>query len=127
LSSKTAKQNNGTFSSAPVQGIRLSTLVKNAMIPFQNDASPSQKTGGLLIIKMDVEGAEYQVIKEVASSGVLCDYIRMGNKVVMIVETHRRSITDAAERNREESGFAVAKKVLADCGVEFGNLAAGWA
>ena len=58
---KTAEQNNGTLVTAPVQGIQLSTLVKNTMIPFKPDATGEEKTGGLLIIKMDIEGAEYQV------------------------------------------------------------------
>ena len=58
---KTAEQNNGTLVTAPVQGIKLSSLIKNTMLPFKLDASDEEKTGGLLIIKMDVEGAEYQV------------------------------------------------------------------
>lgn len=58
---KTADQNNGTLVTASVQGVQLSALVKNTMLPFKPDATDEDKAGGLLIIKMDIEGAEYQV------------------------------------------------------------------
>ena len=61
---KTAKEmNNGTAIAADVDGIRLTTLVKNTMLPFQPDATDQDKAGGVLIVKMDVEGAEYLIIK----------------------------------------------------------------
>jgi hypothetical protein len=125
---KSAKElGNGTVFSADVQGISLSSLVKNTLLPFKPDASSEEKKGGLLIIKMDVEGAEYQILKEIAKSGVLCDYIKMGNRVTMIVEFHHMSITDPAERRKEKDGSGEAQKILKECGVEFGNLAAFWA
>lgn len=124
---KTAKElNNGTAIHTDVEGIRLTTLVKNTMLPFKPEVSDEDKSGGMLIVKMDVEGAEYQVIKELAKSNVLCDYISMGNKVVMIVEFHHMSITDANERISQRSGFQSAKKQLETCGVEFGKLHAYW-
>lgn len=125
---KSAKElNNGEVFSADVQGITLSTLTKNTVLAYKPDASPEEQKGGLLIIKMDVEGAEYQVLKEVAASGVLCDYIQKGNRVVMIVEFHNMSITDATERRKEKSGANEAKQTLEQCGVEFGKLQAMWA
>ncbi|CAJ1945595.1 unnamed protein product [Cylindrotheca closterium] len=124
---KTAKELNGGQSiTANVNGLRLTTLVKNTMLPYQPDATEDDKKGGRLIIKMDVEGAEYQIIKEIASSNVLCDYISMGNKVVMIVEMHHMSITDAKERMSQKNGFQQAKKKLEECGVVFGKLHAYW-
>ena len=48
--------NNGEVFSADVEGISLSRLVKNTMAPFYPGASEGEKNGGLLIIKMDVEG-----------------------------------------------------------------------
>jgi len=78
-------------------------------------------------VKMDVEGAEYQVLKEVAENGLLCDYVANGkNRAVMIVEYHDRSITDVEERKREKKGTGVARKQLKDCGVEFGTLHGQW-
>ena len=67
-----------------------------------------------------------QVLKEVANSGILCDYVSMGNRVVLIVEFHNMSITDGDERRREKDGSAQARKKLETCGVEFGNLHAHW-
>ena len=124
---KTAQEmNNGTVVSANVTGIRLSSLVRRTMLPFKPGASGEEKHGGILIVKIDVEGAEYQVLKEVAQSGILCDYVAMGNRVVMIVEFHNMSITDARERRREKSGAREAQDKLKECGVEFGNLSGGW-
>eukprot|EP00980_Cylindrotheca_fusiformis_P006850 scaffold1432_cov57-Cylindrotheca_fusiformis.AAC.1 len=66
---KTANElNDGKAISADVDGIRLTTLIKRTMLPFQPEASEKDKTGGQLIVKMDIEGAEYQVIKEIAKS-----------------------------------------------------------
>jgi len=98
------------------------------MLAFQEDETAElSKQGGLLIIKMDVEGAEYQVLKEVAESGVLCDFIQLGNRVVFVVEYHNNSITDTAERNREKRGHKEAVEKLTQCGVDFQKLHAHWA
>lgn len=118
---------NGEVFAAKVDGISLSTLVKSTMLPYQPGATDDDKKGGLLIVKMDVEGAEYQVLKEIAETGLMCEYVKMGNRVVMIVEYHNMSITDAKERNREKAGSQDARKTLEACGVEFGKLHAFWA
>jgi Methyltransferase FkbM domain len=117
----------GQVFSADVQGISLSNLVKRTSLAYKPDATPEEQTGGLIIVKMDVEGAEYQVLKEVAASGVLCDLAKQGNRIVMIVEYHNMSITNGDERRREKSGADVARKTLEECGIEFGNLQAYWA
>ncbi|KAL3919263.1 MAG: hypothetical protein SGILL_003843, partial [Bacillariaceae sp.] len=125
---KSAKElNNGEVFSADVQGISLSTMVKNTMSAFKEGATDDDKKGGLLIIKMDVEGAEYQVLKEVAASGVLCEYAKMGNRVVFVVEYHNMSITDARERRKEKDGHQDAVKKMEECGVAFEKLHAFWA
>lgn len=116
----------GQVFSADVEGISLTTLTKKTVLAYKPEATTAESKDGLLIIKMDVEGAEYQVLKEVAASGVLCDYIEKGNRVVMIVEFHNNSITDPKERNRERTGANVARKTLESCGVEFGTLHAHW-
>lgn len=79
-----------------------------------------------MIVKIDIEGGEYRVLKEVASSGVLCEYVKMGNHVVLIVEYHYMSITDPKERGRERRGHLQAKRLLKECGVVFGDLKGGW-
>jgi len=121
------KVGGGELVSADVQGISLSTLVKRTALAFKPTATPEEQTGGTMIIKMDVEGAEFQVMKEIASSGVLCDLASKGNRVFMIVEYHDFSIRDAEERNRELDGLDEAKQTLSDCGIILGDLLAGWA
>ena len=124
---KSAKKlGGGNVFSADVQGISLSTMVKSTMLAYGETTPEADKKGGLLIIKMDVEGAEYQVIKEVANSGVLCDLIKMGNRVVFIVEYHNNGTTDPAERQREQAGFKQARQKLTECGVDFQKLQAYW-
>ncbi|KAL3919757.1 MAG: hypothetical protein SGARI_007125, partial [Bacillariaceae sp.] len=124
---KSAKElNNGEVFSADVSGISLSTMVKSTMSAFKEGATDADKQGGLLIIKMDVEGAEYQVLKEVAASGVLCDYIKLGNRVVFVVEYHNMSITDAKQRVTEKKGHQDAVEKMKQCGVDFQKLHAFW-
>jgi hypothetical protein len=94
---------------------------------FKEGVTEEDKHGGLLIIKMDVEGAEYQVLKEVAESGVLCEYIKLGNRVVFVVEYHNMSITDPTERKREKDGHQQAVEKMQQCGVDFQKLHAFWA
>ena len=43
-------------------------------------------------VKMDVEGAEYMVLDELASSGTACEYTRLGYAFFMIMETHSRRV-----------------------------------
>mmetsp|Transcript_9682 Transcript_9682/g.23451 ORF Transcript_9682/g.23451 Transcript_9682/m.23451 type:complete len:413 (+) Transcript_9682:167-1405(+) len=125
---KSAKElNDGNVFSADVIGISLSTIVDSTMLALKQDATADEQSGGILIVKMDVEGAEYQVLKEVAASGVLCKLREFGNKVVLVVEYHHMSITDAAERRREKDGHQAAIDKLEQCGVVFKKLHAIWA
>jgi hypothetical protein len=125
---KSAKElGDGNVFSADVQGITLSNLFKQTALAYKPGATPDEQTGGLIIVKIDVEGAEYQVLKEAAATGVLCDFAKKGNRIVMIVEYHHNSITDPAERRREKAGADEARKTLEECGVKFGTLHAFWA
>jgi hypothetical protein len=125
---KSAKElNDGRAFSADVTGISLSSMVKNTVMAFKEGVTAEDKQGGLLIIKMDVEGAEYQVLKEVSASGVLCEYIQLGNRVVFVVEYHNMSITDPRERKQEKDGHQQAVEKLEQCGVDFQKLHAFWA
>jgi len=118
--------NGGEVFSADVTGITLSTMVQSTMLALNEGVSAEDQSGGLLIVKMDVEGAEYQVLKEVAASGVLCKLKEMGNRVVLVVEYHNMSITDPKERQREKGGHQEAIKQMEECGVEFEKLQAIW-
>ena len=102
-------------------------MIQSTMLALKDDATPIEQSGGILIVKMDVEGAEYQVLKEVAASGILCKLKALGNRVVLVVEYHNMSITNAEERRREKDGHRDAVKKLEECGVEFQKLHAHWA
>ena len=119
--------NGGKIFSADVTGITLSTMVESTMLALKKDAFPEDKSGGILIVKVDIEGAEYQVLKEAAASGVLCKLTELGNRVVLVVEYHNMSITNAQERQQEKHGHKDAIKKLEQCGVEFQKLHAHWA
>jgi Methyltransferase FkbM domain len=83
--------------------------------------------GGNLIIKMDIEGAEYAVLKQVAASGVLCNYIAAGNTVIMLVEFHhRKAIRNGTQFVEARTGIQRAKNTLESCGVVFEQLLPGW-
>lgn len=60
-----------------VQGITLSTLLKKAVRP-----------PGHVIVKIDIEGAEFMVLSEVVKSNILCELVQNGVKVHVIVEYH---------------------------------------
>ena len=125
---KTAQRNNGTMVEAKVEGVTLSTLLRRTLSAFENDSeSPSsdvgeegnnQSNGGSLLVKMDVEGAEYSIIKEVAESGVLCEYVTKGNNATILVEYHGRLYDDKEEKLKEMDGMKEAREKLKNCGVQ---------
>jgi hypothetical protein len=123
---KTAMQNNGTFLTANVQGIALSTLIQKVLSPFDPNGSKEEKSGGSLLVKMDIEGGEYSVLKELAASPVLCNYVKLGNNATLTVEFHLNKIKDLEERQRAKDGVQEAKEKLKECGVFFKQLPDYW-
>jgi hypothetical protein len=59
---KTANQNNGNVLEAKVQGITLKLLLQCAILHFDQNVDGS-KSGGSLRVKIDIEGAEFVVLK----------------------------------------------------------------
>ncbi len=118
---QTSKQNNGTSVEAIVEGITLSTLLRKTLEPTQG-----RRSGGSLLIKMDVEGAEFGVLKEVATSNVLCDYALSGNNATLIVEFHQHLIQDPDEKKDALAGLRDAKDKLRKCGIKLRNLPDFW-
>ena len=41
-----------------------------------------------LIVKMDVEGAEYEILEELVASGAVCEAVNRGTDVTLLLETH---------------------------------------
>ena len=114
---KTAERNNGTVVEAKVDGITLSTLLRRTLSAFENPQQSGKRSGGALLVKMDVEGAEYSIIKEVAASGVLCEYVSNGNNATILVEYHGRLYHDKEAKLRELEGMKEAREKLKECGV----------
>lgn len=124
---RTSRQNNGTMVQAKVEGITLSTLMKKTLTPFDNNKGNSEFSGGgSLLVKMDVEGAEFGILKEVANTGVLCDYVKHGNNATMVVEFHQHLIKDPEEKRLVLAGVKEAKETLRTCGVKFRQLPNFW-
>lgn len=66
---------------APVQGVTLTTLLRETTRPT---------VGGHVLIKMDIEGAEYALLNEAYDSGILCDYVQKRLvRMDLLVEVHK--------------------------------------
>jgi len=123
---RTTRKNNGTTVKANVNGITLSTLLQKTLKPFEPEAKPSVQSGGSLLVKMDVEGAEFGVVKELAASNVLCNYVKLGNSATLVVEFHLHLIKDPQDKQAAMTGLKDAKEKLRNCGVKFRNLPDFW-
>jgi hypothetical protein len=64
-----------------VQGITLTSLLRRHV-----DAGA--EGGGHVIIKMDVEGAEFAILNEASDSGILCELKEKGFRIDALVEFH---------------------------------------
>ena len=122
---KKAADDSNTKIAANVTGINLSTLIQNTMAPFQS--ANTESAGGNLILKMDVEGAEYGLIEEVYKSGILCDYVsKYKNNAILWIEYHYPPVIDTIEYNKISVGINETIQGLKDCGVIFAELGANW-
>lgn len=108
---------------ADVMGLTLSTIMKKSLKAFDPNASPEERKGGHLLAKIDIEGGEYALMVEAAESGVVCEYIKMGNSADFIVEYHSQRVTGP---NPLVGPSSKAKKKLEECGVKFRQLQAWW-
>lgn len=118
------KSANGTdtVAAADVMGYTIGTLMRQTLSAFDPDATPQEKRGGHLILKIDIEGGEYPLLHEAAEEGTLCEYVKKGNRVDLYVEYHSKRVTGPHDFEKDTH-----KKKLEACGVKFRNLAAWWA
>ena len=123
---RSKRRNNGTLVAANVSGISLSNLLKKTLTPVQPGIHPSFQRGGSLLVKMDIEGAEFAVLKELAASGVLCHYVKLGNNATLLVESHLHLIKNPEEKKTVLAGLKTAKEALRTCGVRFRKLPDFW-
>lgn len=98
----------------------MSTMMQKTLAPFDKTNHDSAlSTGGSLLVKMDIEAAEFSVLKEVARTGTLCEYVKLGNNATIIVEYHEDLIKDAEEKSVALAGLDEAREILISCGVLF--------
>jgi hypothetical protein len=74
-----ARNHDGTPQTAKVQGITLSSLIKDT-VPFA--------AGSHVMVKIDIEGAEYALLNEAYDSGLLCECAQHGVRIDVRVEIH---------------------------------------
>jgi hypothetical protein len=92
------KHNDGIARSVPVQSWTLSTLLRT-MVRID------RSTGSHVIIKIDIEGAEYELLNEAYDSGVLChDLVSNGVRADIRVEIHPKK-TILGNTPRDDSSF----------------------
>jgi hypothetical protein len=108
---------------ANVMGYTLDTLLNFTSIAFDPNASASARTGGHLLVKVDIEGGEYFLLRRAAETKFLCRYIAMGNTVDAYVEYHGPGTTGFSGASIETKK---ATQELADCGVRFRKLRGNW-
>ena len=78
---------------------------------------------GVVMVKMDIEGAEYQLMRELISSGRLCKKDEQGNNLFdyMNIEFHPFDIVnppDGITPSKEEAA-SVYKWILHKCGIKY--------
>ena len=77
-------------------------------------------------MKIDIEGAEYAILKELDAARLIGDYVQMGNNATLVVECHQHLIRDAEEKRQTMEGLKEAREKLRNCGVQFRQLPDFW-
>jgi Methyltransferase FkbM domain len=84
---------------ANVTGLTLTTLAK---------ATTLMVAGNHLLLKIDIEGAEYPVLDEAYASGILCDYAKASVQVDLLIEIHKPVRASILRLGTLESGSDLA-------------------
>jgi len=109
----------------PVQGMTLTKVMKDTLAAFAPGANAADTEGGHLFVKIDIEGGEYQLLNEGYESGILCDYVKKGNTLDILVEFHTEVLIGKNPDLRKY--YKEVKQPLLDCGVKIKRLPGGWA
>lgn len=96
---------NGEVESAAVHGMTLKTLIRQTLVP---------KKGAKMMIKIDIEGAEYALLNAAYEEGFICDIIKeKGVQISILFDVHR-NIGDSEDRRKFKEVTIVG---LQECGV----------
>ena len=113
-------------------------MLKSTLSAFRNDDDEEQRLsatstnnnnddddggGGLLIVNVDANAVEYRMLKEVAKTGILCDYISRGNHVIMLIQVHPSSwFVNSTDYDVNFEGYEDSRRLLTLCGVKFEDI-----
>jgi Methyltransferase FkbM domain len=109
----------------PVMGYTIGTLMRKTLQAFNQTSSKAEKKGGHLILKVDIEGGEYQMLSQAAKDRTLCEFIKLGNTVDLYVEWHGPSFFGGGKKDFIKTGKK-SQKTLERCGVKFRTLGGWW-
>lgn len=121
---RSASSNKGELVTADVRAYTLEKLMAKTLSAYEPQAGNADWTDNHLILRIDIEGAEYELLQQAVDDGVLCEFVRNGNKADLFVEFHSESMTGPNPLSLRTD--AIKEKLMA-CGVNFKNLAAWWA
>lgn len=122
---KSAQENgNSTTIAADVMGYTIGTLMRKTLRAFAPDATPEEKKGNHLVLKVDIEGGEFPLLSQAVQDGTLCEFVKMGNQADLFIEFHSVRVTGKHDHVGQAKSM---KDTLTKCGVNFRNLAAWWA
>ena len=96
---------------ATVQGRTLTWLLENVLDGFGRTGhnNNTYQSSGHLILKVDIEGGEYDVLKQLTQSDMLCEYTK-NNRVDVAVEFHKWVIEDKKASNIHNDDACICTK-----------------
>jgi Methyltransferase FkbM domain len=113
----------------PVMGYTIGRLMRMTLKVFDPNASGTDKKGSHLILKVDIEGGEYPLIKQAVADGTLCEFVKLGNTADLIIEFHSNDVLGGYSGGKHDYVGEAKQMVdtLRGCGVTFHDLGADWA
>jgi FkbM family methyltransferase len=102
------QNNEGIMTSVPVMGVTLTKLLEQTVQP----------SGGHVMIKVDIEGAEYAVLEEAIQSNILCKLVQdMGISVDILMEEHSDITLGSDEPRKRWESIVHGEQAIRACGV----------
>ena len=90
---KSGEKNDNEPVAADVMGYTITTLMKKTLKAFNESLPESERGGGHLLLKVDIEGGEYDLLFEIHKSGLLCEFVKLGNTADLMIEFHSGRVT----------------------------------
>ena len=109
LDSHVDVKKSGEKTGVQVMGITLTTLLEKTVAP-----------GGHVMMKIDIEGAEYQMLEEAVKSDIFCKLIKeMGVRVDVLMEFHHDSTIGSEEPRKRWEEVVKGEEAILKCGVNY--------